>query len=386
MDYDLTPRMILDRLVGFPTVSRDSNLPLVDFVQDYLAAHGIDSHRIPTPDGQKAGVIAQVGPNVPGGVVLSAHTDVVPVDGQAWDTDPFTVVETDGRLYGRGTTDMKGFVAQALHAMVRAKHAPLQRPLQLALSRDEEIGLLGASDMAQGLLDHYPKAAAVIVGEPTELQVVSGHKSCDALDVHVRGYEVHSSRLFEGVSAIYVASQLIEWCRAQTVANQTVPPSPIAALYDPPFTTLHVGMIHGGTAHNITARDCHFTVDVRCVGDDRIDDWVARFRDFADGLQAQMHAVHADTFIKIDVEPGPGLAPEQDGAAETLVRGITGDNGIRTEAYGTDGGHFQLHGFSTVICGPGSIAQAHQPNEYLAVKDFNAGGAFLDRVIETLGH
>ncbi|MEO0358403.1 MAG: M20/M25/M40 family metallo-hydrolase, partial [Pseudomonadota bacterium] len=311
MNYDLSPRELLDRLVAFDTVSRNSNLPLIAFVEDYLAAHGIASVRVPAPnDSEKAGLIASVGPQTTGGVVMSAHVDVVPVDGQSWDTDPFTVVEQDGKLFGRGTTDMKGFVAQALFALVKAKGRDLKRPLQLALSRDEEIGLLGAPDVAAALLDHYPKADAVVVGEPTQLQVVTGHKSCDAIDVHVRGAEVHSSRLFEGVSAIYVASQLVEWCRTQTLANQNARPSPIAALYDPPFTTLHVGMIQGGTAHNITAKDCNFTIDVRCVGDERIEDWVEKLRLAATAIETDMHSIDPDTFIQIDVEPGPGLAPD----------------------------------------------------------------------------
>lgn len=385
MTYDLTPRDLLDRLVGFDTVSRNSNLPLIDFVEDYLAAHGIPSIRVPAPnDPGKAGLIATVGPDVADGVVLSAHVDVVPVEGQAWDTDPFTVVEQDGKLFGRGTTDMKGFVAQALFAMVQAKGRDLKRPLQLALSRDEEIGLLGAPDVAAALLAHYPKAKAVVVGEPTELQVVTGHKSCDAIDVHVRGAEVHSSRLFEGVSAIYVASQLVEWCRQQTLANQTASPSAIAALYDPPFTTLHVGMINGGTAHNITAKDCRFSIDVRCVGDERLDDWVAKLTAYAKTIEADMKTIAPDTFIQIDVIPGPGLAPEDDNPAETLTRRLTGDNAVRTVAYGTDGGHFQLAGFSTVICGAGSIAQAHIPNEYVTVQDFEANGTMLAKLVDTL--
>ncbi|MGV6839422.1 MAG: acetylornithine deacetylase [Planktomarina sp.] len=384
MTYDLSARQLLDRLVAFPTVSRDSNLDLIAFVESYLQAHGISSIRVPSPCGQKAGLVAHVGPNVEGGVVLSAHVDVVPVDGQAWETNPFEVVEKNGRLYGRGTTDMKGFVAQALYAMVAAKGMDLQRPLQLALSRDEEIGLLGAADVAQALLDNFAKARGVIVGEPTQMQVVSGHKSCDNFTVHVRGAEMHSSRLFEGVSAIYVASQLVEWCRKRNEESQAATPSPIAALYDPPFTTLHVGMINGGTAHNITAKDCTFSIDLRCVGDERLDDWMARFRSFANGLEADMQKIAPETYIDIQVQPGPGLAPEDDNAAETLARQITGDNTPRTVAYGTDGGHFQLHGFSTVICGPGNIAQAHQPNEFITVEDFEAGGAFLAKLTAAL--
>ncbi len=375
---------MLDALVGFPTVSRDSNLPLIDFVEDYLASHGITGHRIPNEDGTKAGFVAQVGPNVEGGVVLSGHTDVVPTDGQAWTTDPWTVVEKEGRLYGRGTCDMKGFVALAVNAMVDAKTRDLKRPLQIALSRDEEIGLLGAPDVAQALLDYYPKAGAVIVGEPTNMGVVTGHKGCEGLYVNVRGFEVHSSKYFEGVSAIMYAARLVEWCRKRTEANRDATPTAIAALYDPPFTTLHCGVFNGGTAANITAKDCFFTLDIRCVGDEDPKDYVAELRALADELEVEMRAIHPDTGIDFDFIPGPGVAPEVDGAAEALTRRLTGDNSVRTVSYGTDGGWFQKMGFSTVICGPGSIDQAHQPDEYIEISEFEKGAKMLAKVLDTL--
>ena len=254
----LSARQLLDHLVSFPTVSSDTNLPLIHFVRDYFAQHGIESVIYPNEDGNKAGLVAQVGPNVAGGVALSGHSDVVPVEGQDWSTDPWQVVENDGRLYGRGTCDMKGFVALAIEAMVKAKSLDLKRPLQFALSRDEEVGLLGAPDVARGLLENYAKAEAVIVGEPTEMQVVTGHKSCDDLQFHVRGKEVHSSRLHEGVSAVMCAARFVEWVRQQNIESQAKTPTATAALYDPPFTTLHVGVMNGGTAHNITAKDCYF--------------------------------------------------------------------------------------------------------------------------------
>ena len=371
----------LERLVSFATISEDSNLPLIEYVESVFGAQGIETHRLPTPDGQKAGLIAQTGPNVAGGIALSAHSDVVPTKGQAWNSDPFVIRVQDGRFYGRGTCDMKGFVALAMDAMVKAQKMNLARPLQFALSRDEEIGLRGAQDVAQGLLDHFPKAAAVIVGEPTQMQVVTGHKSCDDIQVQVRGYEVHSSRLFEGVSAVMTAARMVEWLRVQNTENMNKHPTAIAALYDPPFSTLHVGQIQGGTAINITAKECHFTVDLRCVGDEISEDWFAKFRQYADRLQAEMQAIAPQSGIDMTLNVGPSLAPEKNGFAETLARRISGDNGTHTVAYGTDGGHFQRLGFSTVVCGPGSIAQAHQPNEYLEISQFEAGAAFLDKLL-----
>ena len=377
-------RQLLDHLVSFPTVSSDTNLPLIYFVRDYFADHGIGSVVIPNEDGTKAGLVAQVGPNVAGGVALSGHSDVVPVEGQDWITDPWTVVEKDDRLYGRGTCDMKGFVALAMAAIVKAKSMDLQRPLQFALSRDEEVGLLGAPDVAKCLLDNFAKVEAVVVGEPTEMQVVTGHKSCDDLQFHVRGHEVHSSRLHEGVSAVMCAARFVEWVRQQNIESQAKTPSATAALYDPPFTTLHVGKINGGTAHNITAKDCYFSIDLRCVGDERTEDWLAKIQAQIDIIEAEMQVVHPDTFFNIHIMCGPAVVPEVEGKAEALARRLTGDNGSHTVAYGTDGGHFQKEGFSVVICGPGSIAQAHQANEFIELTEFYAGAQMLERLLESL--
>ena len=380
----LNTRQLLAKLVSFPTVSLDTNLPLIYFVRDYFAQHGIDSLVIPNEDGTKAGLIAQVGPNVVGGVALSGHSDVVPVEGQDWTTDPWTLVEKSDRLYGRGTCDMKGFVALAMAAMVKANLMDLQRPLQFALSRDEEIGLLGAPDVANGLLDHFAKVDAVIVGEPTEMKVVTGHKSCDDLQFHVRGYEVHSSRLHEGVSAVMCAARFVEWVRQQNIESQDKIPSATAVLYDPPFTTLHVGKINGGTADNITAKDCYFSIDLRCVGDERTEDWLVKIQQQVETIEAEMKAVHPDAFFNIHVMRGPAVVPEVEGQAEALARLLTGDNGSHTVSYGTDGGHFQKQGFSVVVCGPGSIAQAHKPDEFIELSEFNAGTMMLERLLENL--
>ena len=384
MTDTLTARQLLERLVAFPTVSSSTNLPLIYFVRDYFLSHGIDSEVIPNEDGTKAGLIAAVGPDVTGGVALSAHSDVVPVEGQNWTTEPWKVIEKDGKIYGRGTCDMKGFVALAIATMVKAKASNLKRPLQFALSRDEEVGLLGAPDVAQGLLDKFAKVDAVLVGEPTEMKVVTGHKSCDDLQFHVRGHEVHSSLLHEGVSAVMCGAQFVEWVRKQNVENQAKAPSTVAAMYNPPFTTLHVGQINGGTANNITAKDCYFAIDLRCVGDERPEDWRSKIQQEIANIEKEMKAIHSDSFFTMDVMPGPAVVPEIEGKAESLARRLTGDNGIHTVAYGTDGGHFQNRGFSVVICGPGNIEQAHQADEFILASQFDAGEKMLDSLVETL--
>ncbi len=385
MTETLSPRALLERLVGFPTVSRDSNLALTDWLADYLAGHGITLHRQLDPTGQKASVYAHVGPQRDGGVLLSGHTDVVPVDGQDWSTDPFTVVEKDGRLYGRGTADMKGFDALAVWALVEASKRDLAEPLQIALTRDEEIGCLGAPVLIPEMLGVIPKAGAVIVGEPSMMKVVTGHKGGIGFDTHFHGFEVHSSILHTGVSAIMEAAKLIDWANTVNDENRAKAVTALAGMFDPPWTTAHVGMISGGTAHNITAKDCTFSFDFRCVAGEDPLDWADRFHARVAEIEAAMKAVRPEAGIttsqRFDVPP---LVPETDGPAETLARAITGDNGTHVVSYGTEAGQFQREGYSAVVCGPGDIAQAHQPDEYITVAQFEAGEAFMRRLLDRL--
>ncbi|WP_299826908.1 acetylornithine deacetylase [uncultured Roseobacter sp.] len=385
MTKRLSPLELMTQLVRFPTVSRDSNLPLIDWVENYLADHGISAHRYTDPDEPKAALFAHVGPWEEGAVVLSGHTDVVPVDGQPWDTDPFDVVQKDGRYFGRGTCDMKGFDALALWAMVEAHHAGVKRPLQIALSFDEEIGCTGAPPMIAAMQPVLPKGASVIVGEPSSMRAVTGHKGGTGFDTHVQGFEVHSSLLDRGVNAIMFGAKLIDWANQMNAINQAAEPDDLAAMFDPPFTTLHVGQISGGTAHNITAKDCHFAMDFRVVPGEDKSVWEARYRARVAEVEAEMQAIVPDTRITISPRfDVPALQPEQDGAAENLVRGVTGDNASNVVSYGTEAGQFQEAGYSAVICGPGDIAQAHQPNEFISVVDFEAGHGFMQRLVDRL--
>ena len=386
MPANLTARDLMDRLVGFPTVSRDSNLDLIDFVQGYLDGYGVASVRVPSPDGTKAALYAHIGPDEPGGVVLSGHTDVVPVDGQAWDTDPFAVTQKGDRLYGRGTCDMKGFDALALSAVPLALQRGLRRPLQIALSYDEEVGCTGAPPMidhmvAQGM----PRADTVIVGEPSMMQVVTGHKGGLGFAVHIQGVEVHSSLLHTGVSAVMQGARLIDWCNRVNAENAAATPSPLAADFVPPYTTLHVGTVSGGTAHNITAKDCRFVLSFRAVPGETADHWTARFKAEVARIEAEMKAIRPEAGIVIsqafDVPP---LQPETRGRAEQLARQITGDNAVHVVSYGTEAGQFQQRGYSAVICGPGDIAQAHQPNEFISLDQFAQGEAFIARLVDHL--
>ena len=379
---ELTPRQVLERLVAFPTVSRDSNLALVDWLEGYLTGHGIECHRHWNEDRQKAALMAHAGPRVEGAVVMSGHSDVVPVDGQDWTTDPWTVVERNGRLYGRGTCDMKGYVALSVWALVRAQKMGVRRPVQLALSYDEEVGCTGAPPMIETMGKVLPKGAAALIGEPSNMKIITGHKGGTGFHVHVKGFEVHSSLLPYGVSAIMEGARLIGWVNDRNAEIQAREPTPIAATFYPPFTTLHVGMISGGTAHNITAADCRFAVEMRVVPGEDVEAHARTFEAESARMDAQLKAqrpeagVHLERFFGV-----PALVPEADGEAEAIARRLTGDNATGVVSYGTEAGQFQEAGYSAIVCGPGDIAQAHQPDEYLEVSEFQAGQRFMERLL-----
>ncbi len=381
----LSPREILEHLVKFPTVSHDTNLPLVDWVEDYLGQHGIAAHRHWNEDRTKAALFAHVGPWESGAVVLSGHTDVVPITGQTWTSDPWTVTERDGRLYGRGTCDMKGFDALAIWAVVAASKRPLKTPLQIALSYDEEVGCTGAPPMIAAMQGVLPKGAAAVIGEPSRMKTITGHKGGTGYFVHVKGFEVHSSILHKGVSAILEGARLIGWINDRNAENAAKPPGPLAMAFDPPWTTLHVGMITGGTAHNITAADCRFAAEMRVVPGEDMDAWAAAFEAEVRRIEAEMQSVRPEAAIHLERFFGvPPLVPETAGAAETLVRRLTGDNATGVVSYGTEAGQFQDAGYSAVVCGPGDIAQAHQADEFIELSEFLAGERFMARLVDHL--
>ncbi|MCM2560834.1 acetylornithine deacetylase [Lutimaribacter sp. EGI FJ00015] len=385
MTERLSPLELMTRLISFPTVSRDSNLPLVDWVEDYLAGHGITAHRFYNEEQGKAAIFAHVGPETEGGVVLSGHTDVVPVDGQPWASDPWTVTERDGKYFGRGTCDMKGFDALALWALVEARYRDIDRPLQIALSFDEEVGCTGAPPMIERILQTLPRASAVIVGEPSMMEAVTGHKGGQGFMVDVWGHEVHSSIAYRGVSAIMEAAKIIDWANQVNAEEAAKTPSEMAAVFDPPYTSVHVGTIEGGTAANITAKHCRFDLGFRAVPTDDQAAWRKRMMDKIAEVEAGMKAVHPDARIDVAARfDVPGLKPEDQGEAEALVRAITGDNATHVVSYGTEAGQFQHRGYSSVVCGPGNIAQAHQPDEFITVEQFNQGHGFMERLLERL--
>ena len=378
-----SPREMIDALVGFPTVSRDSNLDLIHFVRDHLAECGVDSRIVPSEDGSKANLYATIGPQAEGGVVLSGHTDVVPIDGQPWDSDPFEVLERDGRLYGRGTADMKSFSAVALALVPDMLARGLKRPIHLALSYDEEVGCLGAPAMIAEIAAEVPRPAAVIVGEPTSMKVITAHKGITVMETVVIGYETHSSQTHRGVSAVMTAARLVS--KLDEMAHASMG-RPSALPFEPPHTTIHVGMIEGGTAANIISRRCRFVWDVRHIPEDAPMVHVDRFRAWYESeVLPGMRRVAPDASIETRmVIQAPAFGPEEDGEAERIARAITGDNAVHAAAYAAEAGQFQEAGFSTVICGPGSIDQAHQPNEYIALEQVDQCERFLRRLMDDL--
>ena len=385
MGMELSAREMMEKLISFPSVSSVSNLPIIDFIEEYLNSHGVECHRVYNPAGDKANLYANAGPAVDGGVILSGHTDVVPVVGQDWDTDPFKVVEKDGKLYGRGTCDMKGFDAIALTAVPKALKRGIKRPIQIAMSYDEEVGCIGAPFMAAEMAKLMPKASAAIIGEPSMMKAVSGHKGGLGIKTHVRGFEVHSSLQHIGVSAIHEAAKLIEWANQMNIQNELLDRSDATSMFIPPWTTVHVGTIEGGTANNITAKDCHFVMGFRVIPNERATDWKQAYESKVREVEAAMKKINPDSFIMLDAAHDvPGLRPEDDGTAEALVRKLTGDNGQHVVSYGTEAGQFQAEGYSSIICGPGDIAQAHQKNEFITLEQFSAGENFMDQLIENL--
>ncbi len=376
---------MLARLVAHRTVSSDSNLVLIDDVRNYLASYGVPVRLVPNEDGTKANLVATLGPAVAGGVVLSGHTDVVPVEGQPWSSDPFALVEREGKLFGRGSSDMKGFIACALAAVPALSRAKLHRPLHLCLSYDEEVGCFGAPHAIALFGRELPAASMCIVGEPTMMRVVVAHKGSWVNRVSIVGREAHSSAPHLGANAIVYMGRFLAFLdalqaelRAQGAAG-AVP----GAEFDPPWTTLGVGVIHGGTAANIVARECALTWEFRAlpgVDGDAINARAAvkiAELDAAIKREAPEASVTMTRYASI-----PPLKPEPDGPAVKLAMALTGANKTEAVAFGTEAGQFQQAGISTVICGPGDIAVAHKTDEFTTRDQLAQCDAFIAKLAD----
>lgn len=372
---------LLSRLVSFDTESSKSNLGLVDWVTEYLAGLGVTALRVPNAAGDKAALFATIGPNIDGGIVLSGHTDVVPVTGQAWSADPFTLRVADGRAYGRGAVDMKGFCALALAAVPRFRAADLKRPIHILLSYDEETTCLGVADTIARFGGDLPRPGAVIVGEPTDLEVADAHKSIVTYFTTVHGHEAHSAKPMLGANAVMAAADLV--AELNRIADVMIARGDASGRFDPPATTVHVGTISGGTARNILPKICTFHWEFRGLPDLDMGEIPALFEDkvrtvLRDRLNRYGDYGRIETVEEVSV---PGLAPEPGSVAERLALRVAGRNHTISVPYATEAGRFQGDGIPTVVCGPGSIDQAHQPDEYITLAALEAGEAFMDRLI-----
>lgn len=373
---------ILATLIGFDTVSHRSNLPLIEWVEGYLDGYGIASHRVYDETGQKANLIATIGPEGVPGIVLSGHTDVVPVEGQPWSTDPFEATVIDGRMYGRGSSDMKGFCACVLAAVPKMVAAKLDTPFHIVFSYDEEIGCIGVRGAISEIAQWDVKPRACIVGEPTMMQVIVGHKSKRSLRVTVTGKSGHSSLAPTFVNAVEYAARLTVFI--SDIGRELAETGAVDPLYDVGHTTAHVGMIHGGTQLNIVPDLATFDFEFRAIGEDDADALVERVKAHArDVLVPMMRAVHPQADIVFELLSGvDGLdtAPEEDVVAFTKT--LAHQNAHSKVAFGTEGGLFQtMAGIPTVVIGPGDIGRAHKADEFIELAEIEAGSAFLERLI-----
>jgi acetylornithine deacetylase len=371
-------------LVGFDTTSRDSNLALIDWVREYLAGHGVASELTFDDGRKKANLFATIGPQGRGGIALSGHTDVVPVDGQDWSTEPFALAEKDGRLYGRGTSDMKSFLAVALALVPDFVERKLKTPLHLALSYDEEVGCIGVRRMIEALDGRPDKPRLCIVGEPTLMKPVIGHKGKHSLRCSVRGFECHSALAHEGVNAGEAAAEIVAYLKS--MARRFRDNGPYDPDFVPPYTTVHTGTIRGGTALNIVPKECRFDFELRFLPGADAEGLVAEVKRFAaTRIEPEMKSVRPETGIEFeDLTIFPGLAVDAEDEVTQLVLALTGANATGKVSFGTEAGLFQKAGIPTVVCGPGSIEQAHKPDEFIALDQVRACERFLHRLVDRI--
>lgn len=376
----LTSRNLLEHLVAFDTTSRESNLALIDFCWRYLSGLGVTCELMHNAERSKANLYARLGPAGSGGVMLSGHSDVVPVDGQTWTVPPFALTERDGKLYGRGTADMKGFLACMLAAVPHFLAQPLRQPLHLAISYDEEVGCLGVRSLVKELAQRSDRPAICLIGEPTELRPVLGHKGKLAIRCEVQGAACHSAYAPQGVNAIEYAAKLIQ--RLTVIGERLAAPERQDARFDPPFTTVQTGVIHGGRALNIVPDACSFDFEVRTLPQEDAQQVAEELVAYAQQtLEPQMRAVQPASAIRFSpLSAYPGLDTAAHSAAAQLIARLSGSDSFGTVAFGTEGGLFAAAGIPCVVCGPGSMEQGHKPDEFITLAQLDACDSLLRRL------
>jgi acetylornithine deacetylase len=378
---------LIHTLVGYDTTSRDSNLALIDWIRDYLEGHGFTATLTFDDDRRKANLFATLaavdGNATTGGIVLSGHTDVVPVDNQPWESDPFTVTTRDDRLYGRGVTDMKSFSACGLAFVPEFVRRGVRKPLHFALSYDEEVGCIGVRRLIADIVARGVRPAACIVGEPTGMELVVAHKGKKAWRCRVRGFEAHSSLTPSGVNAVQVACEIVAYIARR--AREFRDAGKRDDAYDVPYTTAHVGTIRGGTALNIVPRDCTFDFEIRHLPFDDPDLFIRDVEQFAAGFLPAMHAVDAGTYIEFDqLSTLPGFDTHDGSDVTALGHACNATQDVGKVSFGTEASLFHGASIPTIICGPGHIAQAHQPNEWVSLDQIARCEAFMQRLVDRL--
>ena len=373
---------LIKKLVAFDTTSRNSNLALIQFVQGYLKDLGIEARLVFDETGKKANLLATIGPADRSGLLISGHTDVVPVDGQQWTSDPFAVSEKDGRLYGRGTCDMKSFVATALALAPEFQRAKLTAPVHFSFSYDEEVGCVGVRRLIAELERLKLRPTACVVGEPTSMKVVRAHKGKISYRCRVHGFECHSSLAPHGVNAVEFAAEVVTHIRR--LEKRFAAEGPFDSAFDVPHTTAHTGVIHGGTALNIVPKECWFDFEFRYLPGQDPYALVSEVKRFAEGLVPEMQRIHAAAGFSWDEISGfPGLSVEEDTEIAQVAKSATGDNAAAGKvAFGTEAGLFNAAGIPTIVCGPGNIEQAHKPDEFVTLEQVALCEMFLRRLVE----
>ena len=382
---EYSAEQMLEKLVAFDTTSWKSNLELIDFVTAYLEGHGVPVRTFFNEEGTKANLLATIGPKDMPGIILSGHTDVVPVTEQKWSGDPFAMWGNDDRLYGRGTCDMKGFIACVLTAVPDFVAADLKEPIHLAFSYDEENGCTGVMSLVEHVGKMPVKPRACIVGEPTSMKVVNSHKGICNMLTRVTGHEAHSST-DRGINAVMYAADMVQFISG--LAAEMRERKPLVEGFDPPYTTIHVGRMSGGTAPNITPSYCEFEWDCRTIPGSDEEEVLTRFNTYVDAEIIPSMETQAAGYGAVETEVTskvPALLPQTGSSAESLVMALAHQNEVQVVSYGTEAGHFQqTGGVPTVVCGPGSILQAHRPDEFIEIAQMRACEDFLQRLLDVV--
>ncbi|MEP2236998.1 MAG: acetylornithine deacetylase [Maribacter sp.] len=382
----MTVESILEKLVAFPVLGGESNLSIIHWIKDYIESHGVETKLVPNEEGTKASLHCRIGPAVDGGVILSGHTDVVPVEGQEWTTDPFVLTDKgDGKLYGRGSCDMKGFLACCLAALPQMIEAHLKKPIYFAFSYDEEIGCLAAPELAREINTYYtetPKYA--IIGEPSLMEPIVGQKGIYILETYVNGSAGHSSRIKQEISAIHEAMHLILWLEQKM--DQLIADKQLDDRFHPPHSSIHIGLVKGGIAPNIIADKASFYWDLRTIPKDDISSIVAEFEAFCREREEKNRKIFPGFEIKnVEHHPAvPHLDTKADDDIVGLIKKISGNSKLDTVSYAAEAGQFANEGFHAAICGPGSIEQAHRADEFIAIEQLEKGVEMMEKLITEL--